>query len=807
MSKKILLRWGFLCLLCVFAIVAGAQTTTVTWPMSDALTADGSGELSTDDGQPVSNIAYSGSITEGLTASVELGSNLYWYRSKNYSDWFDKDFLEVTPWAKIATDDVDYESNGVMFNLNIEEGYKFTPTKISCYIMRDGTNYLYVDTKLVCDDVETDLETGVKPNRAGVGNSTECTVLEYEWHDVTAATEKCGFWLNLRDFDLGKSAGIADVVIEGNLQSTEDTSISYHVTYSPANGETLDESLSVISITANGPIALGGTASDIVVYKDGSSTPVATGSKISGYNTDDNGTTIGVNVTLDNTIDASATGSYYYVVPAGFLTYTGTDMDGNTGNAATTINFSISSDKCIYSTDFTDWYDIPYSAGEEYKVKTDYTSETITFSLFGVQVKPDDDKFEDIASIGYLETAKTSELLNNGIEDGSPYVETSEINSITRIKFTQAATGNNRGVKISVKGVQENGTKDTDWVTVFDTYINEAPNYQNPSGGKLDSEEIEVNRTRCKILIESLTATENAYLTDLKIYADIDKEIEYPYTFTSDPEDGATVESISTISVQTSEGVIMLNGLSYNTSDVKVYSVDALAKDEVSTEPVASGESRVAISDNDGNTIGYTFTLDKTIDEVGAYRVIIPAGMFYCGSSTNLSDEINISLLIAENAQITFDPADGSQIEQLDTITVSCESGINYNWQGVKVYQISEDGTETELVEITVDAEDQYLTSDWDEVCVSTVVTFTPAITETGTYSVVFPEASFVYGTSQANSEEITLTYDVLGGNGISALLMDAVGGDNKFYNLNGQRVSTPHNGVFITNGKKILVK
>ena len=35
----------------------------------------------------------------------------------------------------------------------------------------------------------------------------------------------------------------------------------------------------------------------------------------------------------------------------------------------------------------------------------------------------------------------------------------------------------------------------------------------------------------------------------------------------------------------------------------------------------------------------------------------------------------------------------------------------------------------------------------------------------------------------------------------------DVKGGDNNWYNLNGQRVDTPKRGVYIRNGKKIVVK
>ena len=42
---------------------------------------------------------------------------------------------------------------------------------------------------------------------------------------------------------------------------------------------------------------------------------------------------------------------------------------------------------------------------------------------------------------------------------------------------------------------------------------------------------------------------------------------------------------------------------------------------------------------------------------------------------------------------------------------------------------------------------------------------------------------------------------------GIENVKIDAPKGENVYYNLNGQRVNNPTNGIFILNGKKVLIK
>ncbi len=80
--------------------------------------------------------------------------------------------------------------------------------------------------------------------------------------------------------------------------------------------------------------------------------------------------------------------------------------------------------------------------------------------------------------------------------------------SITKITLHQAATGGKRGIKVSVKG-----DGDADWVVIHNVSIVKA------SGEDLT---LDVNRTNCQIKFENFALGQNAYVTDLAIYGNVD---------------------------------------------------------------------------------------------------------------------------------------------------------------------------------------------------------------------------------------------------------------------------------------------
>ena len=158
-------------------------------------------------------------------------------------------------------------------------------------------------------------------------------------------------------------------------------------------------------------------------------------------------------------------------------------------------------EKRLYSTSFTDWEKVKASeTATTVGKKTLYSKEEFTFTLTNVAIDPvgTNGKFTNPAVTGYMQTAK--------IEGASAV--TSALANITKITLHQAATGGNRGIKVSVKG-----DGDEDWVVLHDQSI------VNAAGEDLS---LDVNRTNCQIKFEAFEPSQNAYVTDLAIYGNVD---------------------------------------------------------------------------------------------------------------------------------------------------------------------------------------------------------------------------------------------------------------------------------------------
>lgn len=170
------------------------------------------------------------------------------------------------------------------------------------------------------------------------------------------------------------------------------------------------------------------------------------------------------------------------------------------------IQASALQEKPLYSTDFTNWetIDRTKATDEVVKVKTLYSKKELSFTFNGVGVYPTgtNSKFPEI--IGFMQTAKyTGEY-----KTAEPSVVTSPLASITKITLHQAATGSKRGIKVSVKG-----DGDEDWVAIHNVAI------ANTKGEDLT---LDVNRTNCQIKFENFALGQNAYVTDLAIYGNVD---------------------------------------------------------------------------------------------------------------------------------------------------------------------------------------------------------------------------------------------------------------------------------------------
>ncbi len=164
-------------------------------------------------------------------------------------------------------------------------------------------------------------------------------------------------------------------------------------------------------------------------------------------------------------------------------------------------------EKKLYSTDFTDWtteIDRKTATNETYSVKTKYSKEDLTFTFNGVGVYPTGSNSSKFSYVGYMMTAKYEKEYSAA----EPSAVTSPLSSISKIVFTQCATGGTRGYKVSVKG-----DGDEDWVALHNVSI------VNSKGETIS---LDVNRTNCQLKFENFKLSENAYMADLAIYGEVD---------------------------------------------------------------------------------------------------------------------------------------------------------------------------------------------------------------------------------------------------------------------------------------------
>lgn len=170
------------------------------------------------------------------------------------------------------------------------------------------------------------------------------------------------------------------------------------------------------------------------------------------------------------------------------------------------VHVSAIQEKALYTTDFTEWKKVDGKTANNTVVdlKTLYSKEVFTMTLNGVEINPTGTNAKFTDRTGYMKTLKyTGEY-----SAAEPSAVTSPLASITKITLHQAATGGKRGIKVSVKG-----DGDADWVAIHNVSI-------VTQGG--EDLTLDVNRTNCQIKFEGFTLSQNAFVTDLAIYGNVD---------------------------------------------------------------------------------------------------------------------------------------------------------------------------------------------------------------------------------------------------------------------------------------------
>ncbi len=274
-----------------------------------------------------------------------------------------------------------------------------------------------------------------------------------------------------------------------------------------------------------------------------------------------------------------------------------------------------------------------------------------------------------------------------------------------------------------------------------------------------------------------------------------------------DPEDGKTIDKLESIEF-------------YNPTD----------GEEIFFNDYADGA--IVVNDASGNLVtqianvytdfgpnweenGQMVYFEETVTEPGTYYVEVPAETFFiydASGNTLYNAAMHLTYTISSdsgdespNGKLTFTPADGSEVGVLDAISIFCEEGITCVLMPAEEITIT-DGNNTEW---TGNYTIEEVTGDSGTVT-EVVITFTPTISDPGTYYVHVPAGYFQVG-QQVNTE-FTLTYYVTGvTTGISGFSItdDNVEG---IYSTGGQKLNQTQRGVNIirfSDGsvKKLYVK
>ena len=160
-------------------------------------------------------------------------------------------------------------------------------------------------------------------------------------------------------------------------------------------------------------------------------------------------------------------------------------------------------EKSIYKTDFSEWTTFSASTTDPVVVNktTKYTNENLDFSVFNTALMTtEDSKFANYTTLPHntLRAEKAAD----------PYVTTTALGNITKVRFVHGATGGSRGWKLEAKG-----DGDADWVVISDSYA-------NPSSWCEVTKDI--NKTNCQLRFTNLTSDQNAYLFELEIFGKVD---------------------------------------------------------------------------------------------------------------------------------------------------------------------------------------------------------------------------------------------------------------------------------------------
>ncbi|MCD8209930.1 MAG: leucine-rich repeat domain-containing protein [Prevotella sp.] len=265
------------------------------------------------------------------------------------------------------------------------------------------------------------------------------------------------------------------------------------------------------------------------------------------------------------------------------------------------------------------------------------------------------------------------------------------------------------------------------------------------------------------------------------------------------PSDTTAITSLKEIQIQYSTGLVIAEG-----------------KEDGIT---LTGSNGNIFTSNDFTietiTNGITITLSEEIVETGTYTLSAPAGTFLLGQTKQESGDFSVSFVVASYT-LSFDPEDGTTLLPLDAFTVTCQAGLDPvldDQDEMGVLNVNRDG---ELIAVAVPDQKNPITDEDGNIISYSFTVMSKdnrsqayPIDVNGTYVIEMGRGYFQLGPEKVLNDLTTCTYYIVDGAGIKDIEVDTTdSSSNEYFNLSGQRVTTPKaGGVYIIGGKKVVVK
>lgn len=269
------------------------------------------------------------------------------------------------------------------------------------------------------------------------------------------------------------------------------------------------------------------------------------------------------------------------------------------------------------------------------------------------------------------------------------------------------------------------------------------------------------------------------------------------------PDHAETANSVATLWASNEIGILPSYQMAANSAYVMNKSRDIVAN--VVSFIIPINENGDQFSDELNTEVG--LVLDKEITTAGAYILYLPENYFNVGSEYNQQNSMekywNFEITGVNTGDIPYElelsVPNESTVESLQTIEIvfADYNEISLGSGMIKVWYNSDTRANTLLETLDAQLDDLQ----WNKA----TITLNKAYTEFGTYTIEIPEGYFQLGEIGLPSEAFDLTYYV-GQTGIEIISAD---GANEVFDLMGRRVNAANlsNGLYIVNGKKVLVK